>query len=193
MAGRPKSAAPTHVQVYHYVSLQALAVPARTPLSTIRHSSRMGVAGKVALQDLQRAGRIARLRRERGFRDVRRHAVPRHRPPGMVRLLGLREPDVTRIAGQMPGFERPHLGLALYHIPRAGVDEIAAGMNPMDLKRGVDITATAVVMRGWGRSRRRRKGSPSGSGAADDPSTSPQKLTVRSAAAFQPIAENRTR
>ncbi len=58
-----------------------------------------------AFQDLARARRVARLRRERGARDVRRHAVMRHGPPWMILrrgLRGTRRRPHSRRAGRFP-------------------------------------------------------------------------------------------
>ena len=74
----------------------------------------------------QRERRWRRSDIRRGRACHRSHAVPTDRPPGMVRLLGLREPDVTRIAGADARIRAPYLGVVLYRIPRAGVGEIGA-------------------------------------------------------------------
>src|SRR5262249_24963465 len=54
-----------------------------------------------ALEDLARTRRVAGRGREAGTRRVRGHAVPRHRPPGVVLRRGLGEPDVAGVPGEL--------------------------------------------------------------------------------------------
>ena len=74
-----------------------------TDRSVIR---RDGAAGDEALEDLARARGVARLRRQRGTRDVWSPALIRHRPPRMVARRGLREPDVAGITRKLTALER---------------------------------------------------------------------------------------
>ena len=72
---------------------------------TMRYSSRMGRSVEQALEDLARPGRVARLRRQGGPGDVRRHAVMRHGPPRMVgrrAAVGTRHRRRSRRAGRFP-------------------------------------------------------------------------------------------
>lgn len=72
-----------------------------------------GLAGEVAIQYLARSRRVPPLCGQRRSRDVRGHAMLRHGPPWMVLGSGLREPDITRVPGKPPSFERPHDGIPI--------------------------------------------------------------------------------
>src|SRR5262245_9839532 len=63
---------------------------------------------EVALEDLARARRVARLRRKRAARDMRGHAVMGHRAPRMIFGRRLREPDVARVTRELPALECTH-------------------------------------------------------------------------------------
>src|ERR1700686_3747628 len=54
---------------------------------------------EVALEDFPGSCCVARLRRQTGPRNMRRHAVMRHGAPRMILRRRLWGPDITRIAG----------------------------------------------------------------------------------------------
>src|SRR4029077_1127005 len=54
-------------------------------------------AGEIFLKDLAGTGGVARLRRQRAARNMRRHAVVRHGAPRMVLRCRLRGPDDARL------------------------------------------------------------------------------------------------
>src|ERR1700691_2048303 len=64
-----------------------------------------------AFENLARARRVARLRRERGAGNVGRHAVVRHGAPRMVLRRRLRETHVSRVSGKLAAFERANNGV----------------------------------------------------------------------------------
>ena len=107
-------------------------MPASLPLSTIRYSLRIGLLGEIAFEDLARAGGVARLRRQRGAGDVRRHAVMRHGAPGMVLRRRLREPDVAGIARELAALQRADDGVAVADLAARGVHEIGAALHHAD-------------------------------------------------------------
>src|SRR3546814_6069819 len=87
---------------------------------------------EIAFQDLARAGRITRLGGQRGARDVRSHAFMRHCPPRMVLGRGLREPDVSRIAGKLAALECAHDRIAIGQLAARGVDQIGTALEALE-------------------------------------------------------------
>src|SRR5260221_173764 len=70
-----------------------------------------------ALQDLAGARGVAGLRRQRRTRDMRGHAMMRHAAPRVIPGGGLRKPDITGVARQLPAFQRPDDGIAVADLP----------------------------------------------------------------------------
>src|SRR5262249_12705276 len=85
-----------------------------------------------AFEDLADAGGIASLGREACAGGVGRHAVVRHRPPGVILRGGLREPDVTRVAGELTGLAGPRHSLAIADLAARSVNQIRAVLHPSD-------------------------------------------------------------
>jgi hypothetical protein len=83
--------------------------PGPGQLAPIHNEVRLtdGTPLEPALQDFAYPRRVARLRGEAGAGRVRRHAVVRHRPPGMILGRWLREPDIPRVPRQLAALERP--------------------------------------------------------------------------------------
>ena len=52
-----------------------------------------------AFENLPHSGCIARLRRQAGARNMRRHAMMRHRSPWVIDWCWLRKPDIARVTG----------------------------------------------------------------------------------------------
>src|SRR3546814_6373918 len=68
----------------------------------------------------------------RGARDVRSHAFMRHCPPRMVLGRGLREPDVSRIAGKLAALECAHDRIAIGQLAARGVDQIGTALEALE-------------------------------------------------------------
>src|SRR5262245_16555989 len=83
-----------------------------------------------ALEDLPCSRGIAGLGREAGAGRVRGHALPRHRPPGMVLRRRLREPDIPCVAGELPGLERADDRVPVADLAAGGVDQVGAVLHP---------------------------------------------------------------
>ena len=87
------------------------------------------LAAQERFEDFTRPRRVARLRRQRCTGDMRCHAVVRHGAPGMILRGRLREPDVARIACELPALERPHYGIALADLAARRIDDIGAPLH----------------------------------------------------------------
>mmetsp|Transcript_24986 Transcript_24986/g.77147 ORF Transcript_24986/g.77147 Transcript_24986/m.77147 type:complete len:208 (+) Transcript_24986:64-687(+) len=88
-----------------------------------------GLAGEEALEDFADAGGVAVLGREGSAGDVGGHGVVRHGAPGVVLGSGLREPDVSAIAGELSGLEGAGDGVAVAELAAGGVDEVGAALH----------------------------------------------------------------
>src|SRR5580700_9355029 len=89
-------------------------------------------APEIGFQDLARASSVARLRRQRAARDVRRHAMVRHGAPRMVLCWRLRKPNVTRIAGELTALQGPHHRIAVDNLGSGGIHNVAASLHYAD-------------------------------------------------------------
>ena len=80
---------------------------------------------------------------------MRRHAVPRHRAPRVVRRGRLGIPDVAGVAGELAALARPHDRVAIADLAARGVHEVCAALHRADqlvveqalgpgMQRGVD-------------------------------------------------------
>src|SRR5271156_4432816 len=78
-----------------------------------------------ALEDFPCSGRVSGLRRQRCPRNMRRHAVMRHGPPGMIFRRRLREPYVACVAGKLTAFEGPDDCVAIANLSARSVHEIS--------------------------------------------------------------------
>src|SRR5208282_6255934 len=78
-----------------------------------------------ALEDFPCPGRVSALRRQRCPRNMRRHAVMGHGPPGMILGRRLREPYVAGVACELTAFERPDDCIAITNLGAGGVHEIS--------------------------------------------------------------------
>ena len=81
-------------------------MPANLPLSTIKYFISDSAFVKPAFEDLTRAYCVTGLGGQRRTRHVRRHAIMRHGPPGMIWGRWLGKPDITGVACQTGGLER---------------------------------------------------------------------------------------
>src|SRR5262245_48076036 len=79
---------------------------------------------EVALEDLSRPRGVAGLRREARSRGMWGHAVPGHRPPGVVLRRRLGEPDVACVAGELPRLQRTHDRVPVADLGARGVDQV---------------------------------------------------------------------
>jgi hypothetical protein len=102
-----------------------------------------------AFENLARAGGVARLRRQRGAGNVRRHAVMRHGPPRMVFRRRLRKPHIAGIAGELAAFQRANNGVAIADLGAGGIHQIGAALHASEhlivekifglrMQRGID-------------------------------------------------------
>src|SRR5262245_59698674 len=85
-----------------------------------------------ALEDLAGACRVTGLRGEARARRVRRHSVVRHRPPGVILRRRLREPDVARVAGELPALTRRRYRVAIADLPARRVYEVGSALHATD-------------------------------------------------------------
>src|SRR5271156_65826 len=85
-----------------------------------------------AFKKLLRAGGVARLSRERGPRDVRRHPVMRHGPPGVIFWRGLRKPDVSGVPGELTTLRCPDDRVAIANLAARSVDQIGTAFHTGD-------------------------------------------------------------
>src|SRR3546814_4712057 len=60
------------------------------------------------------------------------HAFMRHCPPRMVLGRGLREPDVSRIAGKLAALECAHDRIAIGQLAARGVDQIGTALEALE-------------------------------------------------------------
>ena len=82
-----------------------------------------------AFENLPHASCVARLRRQAGARNMRRHAMMRHRSPWMVDRCRLRKPDIARIASQLAAFERTHNRVAIADLASRRVNDVRAALH----------------------------------------------------------------
>ncbi len=82
----------------------AVRVRASTRESAVLHDQILvadRTALEVTLEDFPRARSIARLRRQAGAGDMRRHAMMGHRAPRMILRRRLREPHISGITREL--------------------------------------------------------------------------------------------
>ena len=60
---------------------------------------------------------------------MRRHAVMRHRPPGVVIGRRLGEPDIAGVPGELAALQRTHDGVAIADLPAGGVHEVRTPLH----------------------------------------------------------------
>jgi hypothetical protein len=82
-----------------------------------------------AFENLACSRCVPRLRRKRSSRDVGRHAMVRHGPPGMVTRRWLREPHVSGVAAKLVAFESADDRVAIADLAARGVHEIGAALH----------------------------------------------------------------
>ena len=82
-----------------------------------------------ALEDLPDSGRVASLRRQRRARNVRRHPVMRHRPPGVVVGRRLGEPDIAGVPREPAALQRAHHGVAVADLPPGRIHEVRTPLH----------------------------------------------------------------
>src|SRR5271157_5767802 len=82
-----------------------------------------------ALKDFPCSGGVSSLRRQRCPGNMRRHAVMRHGPPGMILGRGLREPHVACVACELTAFEGSDDCFAIANLSAGGVHEISPSLH----------------------------------------------------------------
>src|SRR6202042_463044 len=83
-------------------------------------------------KDLAGAAGVARLSREAGSGNVRRHAVMRHRAPGMILRCRLRIPDVAGVAGELSALKGSDDGVAIANQAARRVHEVCTTLHFAD-------------------------------------------------------------
>jgi hypothetical protein len=91
-----------------------------------------GTTAEPALKDFAHPGGVARLGRETRPGDMRRHAMVRHRPPGVILRRRLREPDVAGVPGKLSARERPDNGIAVADLAARRIDQVRAAFHRAD-------------------------------------------------------------
>src|SRR5258708_31085681 len=85
-----------------------------------------------AFKDFTHGRGIARLCAKARARNVGRHSVVGHRTPGVVFRCGLREPYVSRIAGELARFEGLSDGLRIADLSARSVYDVGSALHLRD-------------------------------------------------------------